>query len=200
MNMASLKLVLPVLLLLCPAPTEANLSGVSPKKLPQEGGTPLVLIGDSRGGLLAGSAWAGNATVPYNLVLCCDFDGDSAPIGGESVASLRSATRGSCIVPKVNASGAAAVRLFLSVQKDCQGDKGPGGGWLTGQVDVQFSASKMAGEIILNDSDDDSDDDSDLGAGEIILIILGGIVSLVIGAAIIVCCLFFWSMSYMRHT
>jgi hypothetical protein len=142
--MAGLKLVLPVLLLLCP-PNEANLIGVSPTKLPQEGGTTLVLMGDSNGGLLAGSsAPARNATVPPNLVLCCDFNGDSAPIGGESVATLRSATRGSCVVPKVSAAGAAAVRLFLSVQKDCHGDKGPGGGWLTGQVNVQFSVSLLS--------------------------------------------------------
>ena len=117
----------------------ADLVGVSPNSLSGGGGTTLWLTaGSSAGGLLAGSAWAGNSTVPRSLSLCCDFNGDVAPIGGESVALLHNATSGSCVVPNVNAAGAAEVRLFLSEQPTCHGAKGARGGWLTGQVAVHF--------------------------------------------------------------
>ena len=122
----------------------ANLAGVSPQTLPVGGGGPkLQLLGDSAGGLLAGSTWAGKAGTPPNLTLCCDFNGvGSAPIGGESVASMVSATQGSCPVPKVNSAGGATVRLFLSNSPTCHQPMTTEK-WLTGQVVVQFSAASV---------------------------------------------------------
>ena len=47
-------------------PVAADLIAVSPAVLSTKGGGTLTLTGDSHGGLLAGSAWAGQAAPPSN--------------------------------------------------------------------------------------------------------------------------------------
>ena len=125
----------------------ANLASVRPSILPTDG-TKLQLTGDSNGGLLAGSAWAGQSRLPPNKTLCCDFTGCSSAIGGESKGTLVSATSGSCVVPPFTATGEAQVQLFLSDSPDCHHStacKGGGCartcvGGLAGKVHVQVQA------------------------------------------------------------
>jgi hypothetical protein len=100
----------------------ADMSAVSPKVLPMAGGGTLALTGDGHGGLLAGSAWAGHAAPPANMTLCCDYNGLSTAIGGETRATMQSATSGSCPVPPFGAAGTATVELFLTAEATC--DKG----------------------------------------------------------------------------
>ena len=107
----------------------ADLVSVSPSVLPTDGSTPtLHLMGGGAGGLLAGSAYAGNSSLPPNKHLCCDYNGlCNCPIGGDTRATLLSATTGTCVVPKFAAAGPTRVKLYLSDRADCQGDCHGGG-------------------------------------------------------------------------
>ena len=103
-------------------PVAADLIAVSPAVLSTKGGGTLTLTGDSHGGLLAGSAWAGQAAPPSNMTLCCDYNGLSSAIGGDVPATMSSSTSGSCPIPPFAATGAATVQLYLSTKKGvCDG-------------------------------------------------------------------------------
>ena len=101
---ATIFLVLQILL-----PCMADLVAVSPKILSTTGGGVLTLTGDSHGGLLAGSRWAGNASPPSNMTLCCDYNGLSSAIGGDVKATMSSAFSGSCPIPPSAAAGDATI-------------------------------------------------------------------------------------------
>ena len=99
----------------------ADLISVSPTVLSTLGGRNLTLTGDQNGGLLAGSAWAGDAQPPSNMTLCCDYNGLSTAIGGDVKATMTSSTTGSCPVPLFAATGAATIELYLTTQSICDG-------------------------------------------------------------------------------
>ena len=90
----------------------ADLTSAHPPVVPTDG-TTLCLTGDSKGGLLAGTAFAGNSSLPAGKTLCCDFSGCSSAIGGETKATLYSAINGSCPTPKVTATGETSRRREL---------------------------------------------------------------------------------------
>eukprot|EP01048_Picozoa_sp_COSAG05_P023331 COSAG05_NODE_5008_length_1293_cov_0.938861_1_plen_337_part_10 len=99
----------------------ADLVAVFPAALPIGGGGMLALIGDRHGGLLAGSQWAGHDTPPPNFTLCCDYNGLSTAIGGDTVATMTSPTNGSCPIPPFAATGDATVELYLTTIGICNG-------------------------------------------------------------------------------
>eukprot|EP01045_Picozoa_sp_COSAG04_P002924 COSAG04_NODE_111_length_25781_cov_90.291761_22_plen_397_part_00 len=105
-------------------PTYGELVTIAPTTLPVEGGATLRFA--VVGGPLPSSG------------LCCDFNGDTAPIGGESPATPTAEGNGSCVVPRVNAEGAASVRLFLT-NSTCVG--GHRTAWLNGSAAATFKAS-----------------------------------------------------------
>ena len=125
----------------------ADLIAVSPTVLSTEGGRTLVLTGDSNGGLLAGSAWAGASQPPSNMTLCCDYNGLSTAIGGDVKATMSSATNGSCPIPPFAATGAATIELYLTSKDVCDGSDCHLGGsprhcdhGLTGKPSIQVKS------------------------------------------------------------
>ena len=99
-----------LLLLLLPLHVVADLVSVHPQVVPTDS-TTLHPTGDGHGGLLAGTAFAGNSSVPAGKTWCCDFSGCSSAIGGETKVTLYSSTHGSCLTPNVTATGQTAVQL-----------------------------------------------------------------------------------------
>lgn len=129
-------------------PCVADLVTVSPTILSTTGGGVLTLTGDSHGGLLAGSRWAGHASPPSNMTLCCDYNGLSSAIGGDVEATMSSPISGSCPIPSFAATGDATIQLYLSTKKGvCDGSDCHLGGTprhcdhgLTGKPSIQVKS------------------------------------------------------------